>query len=680
MNRQTSQTTGVDFKPSPIEPKSRFSLPTIFQIILGIVVVCVVIVGWFLFTAKSVRFAANTESFAVDVSGGFVITSGPSLLMRSGTYQVSAQAPGYENLEQDVVISDASTQQIELKFIPLPGLITLDSNPQNATIFKDGLEIGQTPLELEIAEGRHQLTFSAARYLDSELEIDVAGKHQRQSFQTQLDPDWAEVTLPTSPSAVPVSIDGEVTRFTTPGPIEVLSGEHILSVKLPGYERWSDIVYVTAGETVYLDKVDLVQIGGTVSISSNPSGASVTMQGEFIGTTPFEIDLPSNQPIKLNYLLTGYHEATRTVTLTPGQQQNSHVELQPVTGVLSVVTQPPNATIYLDGKIVGESDQEFSLPVREYELELQRDGFAGYRKNVKIQADFEQLVKVRLLTHEEARLEALKRVRTTPDGQEIVLLTPTTIRMGASRRQPGRRANEAFRTAELSRLFYLGVHEVSNSHFRQFAAGHESGEYQGNTLDKDEQPVVNVSWREAALYLNWLSTQEGLTPFYNVERDGSISVNTTSLGYRFPTEAEWSWVSRTIGKEPDLLLYPWGDHYPPRNRHGNYADRAAQHVVGRIIYNYNDNFIVSAPVGSFDPNDRGIYDLGGNAAEWVHDFYEIPTINSTVDELGPLSGEYHVIRGSSWMHGKITELRLSFRDYGTDGREDVGFRVARYAE
>jgi len=50
------------------------------------------------------------------------------------------------------------------------------------------------------------------------------------------------------------------------------------------------------------------------------------------------------------------------------------------------------------------------------------------------------------------------------------------------------------------------------------------------------------------------------------------------------------------------------------------------------------------------------------------------------DPLGPTSGTYHVIRGSSWAHGTITELRLSFRDYNDEPRDDVGFRVARYLE
>ncbi|MYE23230.1 MAG: formylglycine-generating enzyme family protein, partial [Gammaproteobacteria bacterium] len=149
-------------------------------------------------------------------------------------------------------------------------------------------------------------------------------------------------------------------------------------------------------------------------------------------------------------------------------------------------------------------------------------------------------------------------------------------------------------------------------------------------------------------------------------------------GYPRPTEAEWAWSARSTEAAP--LRFPWGDQLPPPDRHGNYADRAASNVVGRIIFGYNDNYIVAAPVGSFLANPKGIYDLGGNVAEWTHDFYEIPEQMEAVDPLGAEEGDYHVIRGSSWMHGTITDLRLSFRDYGSDGRQDVGFRIARFAE
>jgi len=91
---------------------------------------------------------------------------------------------------------------------------------------------------------------------------------------------------------------------------------------------------------------------------------------------------------------------------------------------------------------------------------------------------------------------------------------------------------------------------------------------------------------------------------------------------------------------------------------------------------------VTATVASFQPSGKGLYDMGGNVAEWIHDVYTIPAANGTVekDPTGSQSGDNYVIRGAGWSHSKIAELRLSYRDYGQAGRDDVGFRIARYAE
>ena len=118
---------------------------------------------------------------------------------------------------------------------------------------------------------------------------------------------------------------------------------------------------------------------------------------------------------------------------------------------------------------------------------------------------------------EEARLAALVPVINTPQGHTLRLFNADAVDMGASRREPGRRANETLRRAEFSRLFYLAAREVSNAQFRAFASGHDSGTFQEQTLDDDEQPVTNVSWHEAAAYCNWLSEQEGFENFYEIE-------------------------------------------------------------------------------------------------------------------------------------------------------------------
>ena len=75
--------------------------------------------------------------------------------------------------------------------------------------------------------------------------------------------------------------------------------------------------------------------------------------------------------------------------------------------------------------------------------------------------------------------------------------------------------------------------------------------------------------------------------------------------------------------------------------------------------------------------------MAGNVSEWVHDFYGTSlSLNSRVevDPMGPDSGAYHVVKGSSWAHSTVTELRLSYRDFAEAPRNDLGFRIARYLE
>ncbi len=681
MNDQAGTVVSPDqFVPTPPRPPRRTRLIPWIQIATALVAVAAGVILWFLFTAKAVQFDVNVDDAEVTVTGGLVFESADSFLMRPGTYEAHATATGHYDLTQEIVVTADDDPTFVLTLQRLPGDVQFSSSPAGAEVSLEGQTIGTTPLFSQIPAGVATLDFRAPRYIDGELTVDIVGMEEPQSVHLDLAPDWATLTVPTTPEGAVVYIDDQDSGFRTPGPVEIMSGEHTISVKKPGYARWTDIVYVTAGEVRTMEPIVLEPVGGALMVQSKPPGANVSVDKRFAGTTPVTLDLEPGRSHDVEVLLVGYELETRRVTVRSEEEKVLDLELREAVGNLKVITEPEGVEIWIDGEMKGLSNDTLALQAVEHDVELRKEGYAGYRNHLTIQPGFTQSLRVHLLTLEEARLEALRQVRTTADGQEIVLLDPGPIRMGASRRQPGRRANEPYRTANLNRLYYIGKHEVTNAQFAQFAPGHDSGDYQGHALNKEDQPVVNVSWNEAAFFCNALSDQEGLEPFYLVEGAKVVGFNPSSLGYRLPTEAEWSWAARHVEGQEELLHFAWGENLPPPDRFGNYADRSAQFIVSRVLFGFNDNHTVSAPVGTFGANTKGLFDIGGNVAEWMHDFYSIPQAETTIDVMGPTDGEYRVIRGSSYLHGAITDVRMSFRDYGTEGRHDVGFRIARFAE
>jgi formylglycine-generating enzyme required for sulfatase activity len=269
----------------------------------------------------------------------------------------------------------------------------------------------------------------------------------------------------------------------------------------------------------------------------------------------------------------------------------------------------------------------------------------------------------------------------TSKAGELRLMPAGKFVMGSSRREPGRRANEAQREVELKRRFYLGTREVTNAEYRQFRAEHRSGFVAAHSLDLDRQPAVNIGWQQAAAFCNWLSEQDGLPAAYETKNGALVPIVPATTGYRLPTEAEWEWAAR-YERGTATRRYPWGEALPVAARSGNYADYSARIVVQDVIPDYDDGYPATAPVGSFPANALGLFDMGGNVAEWTQDLYTV-TADASQVAVDPLSnGEagQRVIRGSSWRQSGVTDLRLTARDFGAVTRTDLGFRLARYAE
>ena len=163
---------------------------------------------------------------------------------------------------------------------------------------------------------------------------------------------------------------------------------------------------------------------------------------------------------------------------------------------------------------------------------------------------------------------------------------------------------------------------------------------------RGQQPVINVGWDDAQTYVAWLG-------------------RVTGKPYRLLTEAEWEYAARA----GTTTAYYWGDEIGKGN--ANCADCGSQWDGKQ-----------TSPVGSFNPNAFGLYDMAGNVYQWVQDCYHGDYNGAPTDGSGWNSGNCNtntrVVRGGSWNYFPLS-LRAADRDWNTTVFRyfNLGFRVGR---
>ena len=250
--------------------------------------------------------------------------------------------------------------------------------------------------------------------------------------------------------------------------------------------------------------------------------------------------------------------------------------------------------------------------------------------------------------------------REEATGMEFVFVPGGCFQMGSPKSEDGRYDDEGPQHKVCLDGFWMGKYEVTNAQYRRFKPDHKNYEYEGKSLNGDDQPVVMVSWNDAHAFTAWMAKQ-GRGEF------------------RLPTEAEWEYAARA----GTTTARYWGDNPDDACNYANVGDQTAKKIwTNWTIHDCNDDYAVTAPVGQFEPNAFGLYDMLGNVWEWCQDtYYEnyngAPTDGSAWGSLGDKKANM-LLRGGSWLNEPY-DVRSANRSRLEPGNQNsvIGIRVVR---
>ncbi|WP_432472453.1 SUMF1/EgtB/PvdO family nonheme iron enzyme [Amphritea sp. HPY] len=195
----------------------------------------------------------------------------------------------------------------------------------------------------------------------------------------------------------------------------------------------------------------------------------------------------------------------------------------------------------------------------------------------------------------------------------------------------------------INHRFAIARNEVTFKDYDYYATSMGRPLPKDNGWGRGNRPVINVSWKEAKAYTQWLALLTGQP-------------------YRLPTEAEWEYIARAGTK----TNYWWGDSLEQERA---VCDECGTEWDGKK----------TAPVASFPANSWSIHDMNGNVDEWVEDCYQSSYFGAPADGSAMIEGDcqFRVMRGGSWFDiGRLVRSSSRYRHSSDAKKNSWGFRIA----
>lgn len=545
-----------------------------------------------------------------------------------------------------LLIADWAFDGIGPRLVFGTGTLVVETEPADAAISVNGVTFGTAPLDAAVRPGPAVVEASHPYHPPSTRQLTVA-RGQRHTVRMTLAPAFGELTIATNPRGATVTLNGE--RLAQPSPVTLdalATGRHQVAVSLPGRDGASAWVEVfpdrKTRKTFELERTPM----GELALTVTPRHATVELLDAEQPWRPGQ-PLPIGTH-RLRVSASGFETREATVRVRGGRNL-AEVTLPRIYGRLNLDIQPRGAAVRVtyqdaDGRRSVPYEADMRLPGGRFAVRATAMGHRNLTRNLTMTGAG---VRMRL---------AMQRFDIAPgrqfrdalqsggEGPLVVVLAAGAFRMGSSQGAANERPERAVRVTQ---PFAIGVFEVTQADLSR----HQS--WPGAA----DEPAVGLTLRDVDDYLAFLSRETGYK-------------------YRLPSEAEWEYAARAGGQERFID----GDQIDAACKYGNIRDLTMQERYRDYdVTECADGFAGLAPVGRFAANAFGLYDVLGNAEEWVADcwhssFAGAPSHAGVWNAGCDFSGR--VARGTAFDTAPA-DLRITFRNVGNSPADSRGFRVVR---
>ena len=600
------------------------------------------------------------DNFVIEVVNGWALPYLEKKLVLSNGVDFELSSPGFE-ITVARYDKDADGLELIVEMKSLPGTVELAVDTPHQFVLRVpelNIESREPRSVFTMARGLYVLELEGPQLEPLTQEIFVEGRGTPQSFIIKPERIGAQLSFEVAPKAAKV----EMLRETIEGQngecrIRLPAGRHELRVSADGYEDFVKQISVARSEAISLGLLSLVPSLIRFDLRTSPSNAAVLLDGEFVGETPLNIKIKPLHHYEVTLKRAGYAAIKKSIDAEVGQNIVKNYDLEQNLHTISLSSSPV-ATVSLNGSPVGVTPSEIRVSEGD-RLVLRSEGYAEEGFTVAASHLDEKKNHIVLIKKERKAFVDAPEQKTIA-GVKLRRLEGadnfSTAMQGVS--------SGTFKIPDL----YVSETEVTVGAYSSFLG------QKGKSLDASH-PITGVRWEDAVRFCNWLSQKEGLQPFYRFDSVDGIEIGSTDskgAGYRLPTLVEWLFLV-TDGKGLDDAPYVGGmdPKRLPRGI-GNLAGRERAAERGFYFQDYKDEYLEMAPVKSFRPSGFGVFDLVGNAREWLHN-----TAGPSDNYFGSGMGMEHLVVGSSYMSGKAADLKSAEISKELFSAEDIGFRVVR---